>query len=70
VASVVTLLTMQLGPDSILVTGELNVRDDLTTDEIEGLLERIGARVREAVPAVRNIYLEPHPVSWPISPSG
>lgn len=60
VRSIVALLTMQLGLNSILVTGELNLRDDLTTDEIENLMERINQRIREAAPAVKNIYLEPH----------
>lgn len=63
VESVVDLLTMQLGLDSVLVTGEINIRDDLTTDEIEGLLARLSTRIREAAPEVKNIYLEPHPVA-------
>lgn len=62
VYAVLTLLTMQLGPESILVTGEINVKDEMRTDEIEGLLERIEKRIREAVPTVQNIYLELHPV--------
>ncbi len=60
VRQIVTVLTMQLGVDSILVTGELNVRDDLTTDEIEDVMTRISERIRQQVPQVRNIYLEPH----------
>ena len=63
VAAIVELLTMQLGLNSVLVTGEINFRDGLTTDEIERLLTRIAARVREAAPDVRNVYLEPHSLS-------
>lgn len=62
VHAVLTLLTMQLGPDSLLVTGQINVKDDMSTDAIEGLLQRIHARIREVEPTVRNIYLELHPV--------
>lgn len=62
VQAVIAVLTMQLGPDSILVTGEINVRDDLRTDEIEQLIHRIEAKMRTAVPTVRNVYLELHPV--------
>jgi divalent metal cation (Fe/Co/Zn/Cd) transporter len=62
VQSVVVLLTMQLGLNSILVTGEINIRDGLTTDEIEDLMVRIEQRIRAAVPAVKNIFLEPHGV--------
>lgn len=63
VRRVVTVPTMQLGPDSILVTGELNIRDDLSTDEMEDLMARVSERIREAVPQVRNIYLEPHTIA-------
>ncbi|MDQ3411535.1 MAG: cation diffusion facilitator family transporter [Chloroflexota bacterium] len=63
VKSVVALLTMQLGLDSVLLTGEINIANDLTTDEIERLLGRISTRIREAAPEVKNIYLEPHPVA-------
>jgi cation diffusion facilitator family transporter len=62
VRSVIVLLTMQIGPESLLVTGEINVKDDMTTDEIEALLASIQARIREVEPQVQNIYLELHPV--------
>lgn len=62
VCAVVTLLTMRLGLESLLVTGEVNIADDLSTDEIERLLLRVAARIREAAPEVKNVYLEPHPV--------
>jgi cation diffusion facilitator family transporter len=61
VREVIALLTMQLGPESLLVTGEINVRGDLRTDEIEALLAEIQASIRAAEPGVRNIYLELHP---------
>ncbi len=61
VQSVIALLTMQIGPESLLVTGEINVQDDLTTDQIEALLARIHGRIREVAPGVKNIYLELHP---------
>jgi hypothetical protein len=38
VRAVLALLTMQIGPESLLVTGEINVKDDMRTDEIEALL--------------------------------
>jgi divalent metal cation (Fe/Co/Zn/Cd) transporter len=62
VTGIVNLLTMQLGLDSILVTGEINIEDRLTTGEIERLIRRITDRIHEAAPAVKNIYLEPHPM--------
>jgi hypothetical protein len=60
VNKVVTLLTMQLGLESVLVTGEINLEDNLTTDEIESLLQRMTTRIRELAPSVKNVYLEPH----------
>lgn len=65
VVGIVELLTMELGLSSVLVTGRIDLRDGLTTDDIEGLLVRVGQRVREAVPDVRNIYLEPRPSRRP-----
>lgn len=63
VTAVVELLTMQLGLDSVLLTGEINIANNLTTDEIESLLGRLADRIRAAAPEVKNIYLEPHPVA-------
>jgi cation diffusion facilitator family transporter len=60
VDSIVNLLTMQLGLDSVLVTGEVNLRDNLTTDDIEGLFLRMDDHIRNKAPEVKNIYLEPH----------
>lgn len=63
VEGVVDLLTMQMGLDSVLVTGEVHLRDGLSTDEIENVLERITMRIREDAPDVKNIFLEPHSAS-------
>ena len=60
VRSIVELLTMRLGLDSVLVTGEIEIADELTTDQIERLLRDITARLREAAPEVKNVYLDPH----------
>jgi len=60
VTDVVEMLTMRLGLDSVLVTGEITIADGLTTDQIEQLLHRVTARIKEAAPEVNNVYLEPH----------
>jgi cation diffusion facilitator family transporter len=62
VHAVVRLLTMQLGLNSFLVTSEINIRDNLTTDQIEDLLNRITRRIREVAPGAQNVYLEPNAV--------
>ena len=59
VVSVVELLTMQLGYRSILVTGRIDIRDSLDGHEVEALMAALETRVKERLPQVRNIYLEP-----------
>jgi len=70
VTSVVDLLTMQLGLNSVLVTGEITIADGLTTDGIENLLRRVTSRIRETAPEVKNVYLEPHAASAAASRHG
>ncbi len=48
--------------DSVLLTGEINIRDNLTTNRIEALLGHLADRIRQVAPEVKNVYLEPHPV--------
>jgi cation diffusion facilitator family transporter len=55
---VVRLLTMQLGAHSILVTGEIEVRRGLSTEQIEDLLVRIDEKVSAAVPEVSDTFWE------------
>jgi cation diffusion facilitator family transporter len=58
VEAVVRLLTMQLGSHSVLVTGELHVRRDLTAGSIEDLLEQIDAEVLRRVPEISDTFWE------------
>lgn len=58
VTALVRLLTMQLGPSSILVTGEIAIRHDLTIEQAEDLLQRIDAAISTAVPEVRDTFWE------------
>lgn len=59
VEAVVELLTMALGPESILVTARLDLRQGLDEDQIERLAHSIDRRCREAVPAVTEVFLDP-----------
>jgi cation diffusion facilitator family transporter len=61
VVEVLRLLTMHLGPNSALMTAEINVVDGLDTDQIEDLLERITRKVRSEVPEITQTFLELHP---------
>jgi cation diffusion facilitator family transporter len=71
VESVLRMLTMQLGSNSVLVTGELRVRRNLTTEQIEDLLRRIDRKVSEDVPEVSETFweLNRHSDGRPLRPS-
>ena len=56
----VRVLTMMLGPHSVLVTGELQVDSNLSAAGIEDLLRRIDARLTERVPSVQDTFWELH----------
>jgi cation diffusion facilitator family transporter len=59
VANLVQLRTMHLGPDEVLVVGGLRLGPELSADDAARVIDQAQARVREAVPNVRVIYLEP-----------
>jgi cation diffusion facilitator family transporter len=54
------LLTMQLGPESILVTGELAIQHGLSIEQAEGLMLRIDDALAKAIPEVRDTFWELH----------
>lgn len=57
----VRILTMQLGSHSVLVTGELTVKRDLSTAAIEDLLHRLDEQLAKEVPEVTSTFWELHP---------
>ncbi|HKH10255.1 MAG TPA: cation diffusion facilitator family transporter [Rubrobacter sp.] len=61
VNDVVRLLTMHLGPSSVLVNAEIHVADGLDTDQIEDLLERMTREIGDVTPEVTHTFIEPHP---------
>lgn len=61
VAEVLRLLTMHLGPNSVLVNAEIHVVDGLDTDQVEDLLERITRKIRGEAPEVVQTFIEPPP---------
>lgn len=58
VEKVLELLTMHLAPKQILVNAHVDLRDDLTTDEIVRTVGEIEASIKSAEPKVHNIFLE------------
>jgi cation diffusion facilitator family transporter len=59
VVAVPTLLTMQLGPEDILVAARVDFDDDVTGGEIELASDEAERRLRERYPAIRYVFLDP-----------
>jgi cation diffusion facilitator family transporter len=59
VLSVLDLRTMMLGSDKLLANMEIHLQDDLTTDEIEKIIDQIKRRVRKVVPNDVHVNVEP-----------
>ncbi|MEX0682346.1 MAG: cation diffusion facilitator family transporter [Dehalococcoidia bacterium] len=58
VIEVERILAMLMGSNSVLVTGELRIKDGLGTAEIDDLLGRIDARIEAEIPEVRETFWE------------
>jgi cation diffusion facilitator family transporter len=52
------LLTMQLGPEEVLLTVNIQFRRKLTLEQLESAIERIEARIRGEQPSVQRIFIE------------
>jgi cation diffusion facilitator family transporter len=52
------LLTMHMGPEDILVNMEVEFIDDLSTDQMEAVIDRIEINIKKAVPEVTKIFIE------------
>jgi cation diffusion facilitator family transporter len=61
VVDVGDLFTMVLAPDRLLVAAHFDVTDDVSGDDVEQLTERLTAELREAVPTVWRVFLDPSP---------
>ncbi|MEU3755174.1 cation diffusion facilitator family transporter [Streptomyces olivoreticuli] len=59
VTRVIHMRTLHLGPEELLVAAKIAVRHDETAAGIARAIDAAEARIREAVPIARAIYLEP-----------
>jgi len=59
VESVEELLTMALGPASLLVAARLDFVGDLDSDAVEEAADDLERRLRDAVPEVTEVFLDP-----------
>jgi cation diffusion facilitator family transporter len=58
IETVVELLTMVLGPNSLLVAARIDFADGLGDDDVERISETIEHRLREVVPDVTEVFLD------------
>ena len=56
--NVLEVLTMVLGPNSLLVAARVDFADGLTDEQVERASERIDQRLREVVPDATEIFLD------------
>jgi divalent metal cation (Fe/Co/Zn/Cd) transporter len=61
IAKVHELLTLVLGPKALLVAARVDLRNDLEGDEIERLSNELDEQIREAVPDVKEVFLDATP---------
>ncbi|MDG9719045.1 cation diffusion facilitator family transporter [Streptomyces sp. DH24] len=59
VTGIIHMRTLHLGPEELLVAAKIAVDHDDTAAEIASAIDAAEARIREAVPIARVIYLEP-----------
>lgn len=59
VTGVDELLTMHFGPEQILVAAKVHFSDDISADQAEDVAGLIDRRLRERLPAVRHVFLDP-----------
>ncbi|MEU0369903.1 cation diffusion facilitator family transporter [Streptomyces sp. NPDC006283] len=59
VTRIIHMRTLHLGPEELLVAAKIAVERHETADEVANAIDAAEARIREAVPIARVIYLEP-----------
>lgn len=61
VEDVVELLTMMIGPGSILVAAKIDFRDEASAAGLEVACDEVDRRLRERFPGIRQVFLDPTP---------
>ena len=56
---VIHIRTQYVGPEELLVAAKIALTPGLPVEDVARAIDEAEARVREAVPAARMIYLEP-----------
>ncbi|MEU4224203.1 cation diffusion facilitator family transporter [Nonomuraea sp. NPDC026600] len=61
VMSVVELLTMYLGPGSLMVAAKIDFRDDASAAGVEIACDELDRRLRDRYPGISQVFLDPTP---------
>jgi cation diffusion facilitator family transporter len=61
VEEVIELLTLVLGPNALLVAARVDLADHIDSERIEEVSTEIDRRLRESVPDVTEVFLDPTP---------
>jgi divalent metal cation (Fe/Co/Zn/Cd) transporter len=69
VERIIHMKTLHLGPEELLVAAKIAVRERDTAEDIARHIDSTEARIREAVPIARVIYLEPDIYHVPAAPA-
>jgi cation diffusion facilitator family transporter len=59
VDDVLELMTMAMGPDTLLVAARLDLADGLDSNGVEQLASELDRNIREAVPAAKHVFIDP-----------
>jgi divalent metal cation (Fe/Co/Zn/Cd) transporter len=59
VLSIEELLTMALGPASLMVAARVDFVPELNSDEVEAVADELERQLREAVPEITQVFLDP-----------
>ena len=57
------LLTMHMGPHSLLLTMDLTFREDLDAEDVEKAIDRLEKAIRRQHPTVQYIFIEAHAIA-------
>ncbi len=58
VKKVLDLKTLHIGSERLLVSAEVNLKSDLTTKRIEGIMDKIKENIKREVPQVKHVQVE------------
>lgn len=65
VARVGRVLTMHMGPYSLLLNMDLTFRNELTADEVEAAIDRLETAIREEYSTVKYVFMEANAMTRP-----